>query len=307
MSWKVYINGFKSFLLLEKSHSKHTISAYLRDISKLEEFLSLEDGKLSLREVDLSKLRLFLQYLNELGLSARSQARLLSALKTFFGYLKMENLIDKDPTELLEGPKLSRKIPEVLSSEEIAKMLMAIDLSTPHGVRNRAMLETLYACGLRVSELIQLRLSDYFPNSNFIKVLGKGKKERLVPIGDTAVKHINLYIEGVRRAQLNISSEAENIIFLNRRGTGLSRVMVFSIIKTLSKQVGISKNVSPHTFRHSFATHLIEGGADLRAVQDMLGHESILTTEIYTHLDTHYLKETVFQYHPMNDRRFLER
>ncbi len=307
MSWKVYINGFKSFLLLEKSHSEHTILAYLRDISKLEEFLSLEGGKLSLKEVDLSKLRLFLQYLNELGLSTRSQARLLSALKTFFGYLKMENLIDKDPTELLEGPKLSRKIPEVLSSEEIAKMLRAIDLSTPHGVRNRAMLETLYACGLRVSELIQLRLSDYFPESNFIKVLGKGKKERLVPMGDTAVKHINLYIEGVRRPQLNISPEAENIIFLNRRGTGLSRVMVFNIIKALSKQVGISKNVSPHTFRHSFATHLIEGGADLRAVQDMLGHESILTTEIYTHLDTHYLKETVFQYHPMNDKRFLER
>ncbi|MBX2873415.1 MAG: site-specific tyrosine recombinase XerD [Saprospiraceae bacterium] len=302
-SWGPYINGFKSYLLLERSLSENTIEAYLRDIKKLVEFLELSEIHASPETLDVDQLSSFLHSLNDLGLGARSQARLLSAIKTFYKYLLMEDLIQVDPTSLLEGPRLPRKIPEVLSYEEIQRMIASIDLSEPHGVRNRAMLETLYACGLRVSELIDLRISNLYLDIGFVKVLGKGNKERIVPIGEEAVKHISYYREGVRRSMMNIHPEHTNFLFLNRRGKQLSRVMVFMVVKACAKLAGIEKNVSPHTFRHSFATHLIEGGADLKAVQDMLGHESILTTEIYTHLDTDYLRETILSFHPRNQKR----
>ena len=302
MSWKPYINGFKAYLLLERSLADNTIEAYQRDLKKLDEFLILKEYKLGPAEIETAQLSEFIFWLNELGLGARSQARVLSAIKTFFKYLLTEDVVRDDPTELLDGPRLPRKIPEVLSYDEIQAMLSSIDLSTDHGVRNRAMLETLYASGLRVSELIQLRISNLFLDIGFIKVIGKGDKERIVPIGEEAAKHIQLYMEGVRRRMTNIKKEFENFVFLNRRGKGLSRVMVFMIVKECAEAAGILKNVSPHTFRHSFATHLIEGGADLKAVQDMLGHESIITTEIYTHLDTDYLRETVMQFHPRGKR-----
>lgn len=303
MSWKSFLRGFKSYLSLERSLSRHTVDAYLRDIAKLGSFLEMQDPIPAIHDLRLKDLESFLIYLNELGLGANSQARLISALKTFFSYLLLEEVILQDPTELLDGPKLSRKIPEVLSFEEITSIYNCIDLSTPQGVRNRAMLETLYACGLRVSELIELKISNLYLDINFIKVIGKGKKERIIPIGEDAIKHINLYYEGVRRQQMNIAKGHQDILFLNRRGKGLSRVMVFHIVKNLAQAANIEKNISPHTFRHSFATHLIEGGADLKAVQDMLGHESILTTEIYTHLDTDFLRETILQYHPLNQRK----
>lgn len=299
-NWRPYINGFKAYLLLERSLSENTIDAYLRDVGKLAEFLALAEYDLSPEKLTVDHLSKFLHSLNDLGLGARSQARLISAIKTFYKYLLMEDMIQVDPTSLLEGPRLPRKIPEVLAYEEIQNMIAAIDLSEAHGVRNRAMLETLYACGLRVSELIDLRMSNLYLDIGFVKVLGKGNKERIVPIGEEAVKHIGLYIEGVRRRMMNIDPEHSNFLFLSRRGRQLSRVMVFMIVKACAKLAGIEKNVSPHTFRHSFATHLIEGGADLKAVQDMLGHESILTTEIYTHLDNDYLRETILSYHPRN-------
>lgn len=286
--------------MLERSLAANTVDAYLSDISKLVAFFELNEYDLAPQEVKTKHLEAFILWINELGLGARSQARLLSALKTYYKYLLIEDIVKDDPTELLEGPRLSRKIPEVLSYEEIQAMLAAIDLSYPHGVRNRAMLETLYACGLRVSELINLRLSNLYLDIGFVKVVGKGNKERIIPIGEEAIKHIGYYIEGVRRSMMNIHPDHINFLFLNRRGKKLSRVMVFLIIKELAQLAGIEKTVSPHTFRHSFATHLIEGGADLKAVQDMLGHESILTTEIYTHLDTDFLKETVLSYHPRN-------
>lgn len=299
-NWRPYINGFKAYLLLERSLSENTIEAYIRDIEKLVEFLALAEYDLSPEALEVNHLSQFIHTLNDLGLGARSQARLISAIKTFYKYLLMEDLIQINPTALLEGPRLPRKIPEVLYYEEIQSMIATIDLSHPHGVRNRAMLETLYACGLRVSELTDLRLSNLSLDIGYIKVLGKGNKERIVPIGEEAVKHIGLYIEGVRRRMMNIDSEHSNFLFLNRRGKQLSRIMVFMIVKECAQLAGIEKNVSPHTFRHSFATHLIEGGANLRAVQDMLGHESILTTEIYTHLNTDFLRETILSYHPRN-------
>lgn len=302
MNWPTVLKGFKAYLMLERALSQHTIEAYLSDMGKLEQFIQLSGLELQPAQVSTDHLSAFLMWLNELGLGARSQARLLSALKTFYKYLLTENIITTDPTELLDGPRLPRHIPEVLSFEEIQRMLQVIDLSEPHGVRNRAMLETLYACGLRVSELTELRLSHLYLDIGFVKVIGKGDKERIVPIGGDAVKHIRLYIEGVRQTMLNIHKDHANYVFLNRRGKKLSRVMVFLIIKEIAGLASIEKNVSPHTFRHSFATHLIEGGADLKAVQDMLGHESILTTEIYTHLDTEFLRETVLQYHPRNQR-----
>lgn len=300
MNWKAILKGFKAYLILERSLSDNTVEAYLNDLNKLVAYFEMKERSLRPDEVQLTDLQGFLKWIYQIGLSARSQARLISALKTFYKYLLLEDMVSDDPTELLDAPKLLRKIPEVLSFEEIQAMLDAIDLSTPHGTRNRAMLETLYACGLRVSELIELRLTNLFPDVGFIKVIGKGDKERIIPIGDSAIKHIELYIEGVRRPQMNIHPDHQNFVFLNRRGKKLSRIMVFNIVKDLAKEAGIQKNVSPHTFRHSFATHLIEGGADLKAVQDMLGHESILTTEIYTHLDTQFLRETIMQFHPLN-------
>lgn len=300
MSWSSVISGFRSYLLLERSLSGNTIDAYVSDLNKLVTWLDISQQSLQPAEITTDQLSQFIQWLNELGLGARSQARLLSALKTFYKYLQMEQITDLDPTELLDGPRLPRHIPEVLSTHEIQRMLEAVDLSTPHGVRNRAILETLYACGLRVSELTELRLSGLYMDIGFVKVTGKGNKERIVPIGEEAMKHIRLYLEGVRQGMLQIDKNHGNFLFLNRRGKKLSRVMVFMMVKEMAALAGIQKNVSPHTFRHSFASHLIEGGADLKAVQDMLGHESILTTEIYTHLDTAYLRETILQYHPRN-------
>jgi integrase/recombinase XerD len=296
--WKSFQKGFEAYLLLELSLSQHTASAYLSDLSKLIRFLELREYDCGPTSVEQHHLEAFLVWLTELGLAERSQARLLSALKTFYKYMVLEDLTTSDPTRHIDSPKLGRKIPTVLTYEEISLLFDTIDLSHPQGQRNRAILETLYACGLRVSELISLRRSDLYLDIGFVKVVGKGNKERVVPIGETATKHIRLYLEGGRRGQMNIRKGQEDILFLNRRGAGLSRVMVFNIVKSAARDAGISKNVSPHTFRHSFATHLIEGGADLKAVQDMLGHESIITTEIYTHMDTDFLRETLLQFHP---------
>lgn len=296
--WKSYQKGFEAYLLLELSLSKNTASAYQSDIEKLICYLELHNYTCSPTALEQHHLAGFLVWLTKLGLAERSQARLLSALKTFYKYMVLEDLTDTDPTQHIEAPKLGRKIPTVLTYEEINRLFEAIDLSHPQGQRNRAILETLYACGLRVSELTGLRRSDLYLDIGFVKVVGKGNKERVVPIGETAAKHIQLYLDGGRRGRLNVKRGSEDLLFLNRRGSGLSRVMVFNIVKSTAKQAGLEKSVSPHTFRHSFATHLIEGGADLKAVQDMLGHESIITTEIYTHMDTDYLRETLLQFHP---------
>lgn len=303
MDWKATINGFKAYMLLEMSLSAHTIAAYLSDLYKLKDYLAMQDIPKNPSTVGRKDLQDFLKYLNELGLAARSQARILSAIKSFYRFMILEELLDSNPAATLDSPKLGRKIPAVLSFDEIQAMLGAIDLSTNHGVRNRAMLETLYACGLRVSELVELRRSNTFLDLGFVKVTGKGDKERIVPIGEEACKHIRFYLEGVRRHLKKIEPGHENYLFLNRRGKKLTRVYVFLVVKELAKAAGIDKIVSPHTFRHSFATHLIEGGANLKAVQDMLGHASIITTEIYTHLDTEYLRETIMTYHPSNRKK----
>lgn len=301
MDWQSTIKGFGNFISLERSLSPHTREAYVHDVSKLAAFLRMRGQEAGPLDVSLEHLTQFLQWLNELGFSKRSQARLISGIKAFYRYLLIEDLISSDPTELLETPRLDRDIPEVLSFEEIQLMLEAIDLSHPQGHRNRAILETLYACGLRVSELVDLRLSNLYLDIGFVRVTGKGDKERLTPIGPEAVKYIELYLQHARRLQ-PIAKGHENYLFLNRRGKKLTRVMVFLIVKEAAAAAGIRKTVSPHTFRHSFATHLIEGGADLRAVQEMLGHESILTTEIYTHLNTDFLRETLLNFHPRGKR-----
>lgn len=303
MDWKSTLNGFKAYMMLERSLSENTIDAYIRDVDKLVQFFKIKNYEVLPTAVTTQHLKEFIGWLHGLGLEARSQARIISGLKGFYKYLLLEDITDQDPTRLLEMPRLSKKMPEVLSYDEVQKMLAAVDLSEPQGHRNRAILETLYACGLRVSELIGLRLSNLFLDVGFIKVIGKNDKERLVPIGEEAIKHILLYLNNARRLQKNIKPDHENILFLNRRGRQLSRVMVFLMVKDIAKAAGITKNVSPHTFRHSFATHLIEGGADLKAIQDMLGHESIITTEIYTHLDREYLRETVMSFHPRNQQK----
>lgn len=298
-TWQSFAKGFKAYMLLELSLSHNTIEAYLRDLGKLTQYLELNNLNISPKDAHLKLFQDFLKWLNELGLDVRSQARLISGIKAFYKYLLLEDIVQSNPTELLESPRMGRKIPEVLTYDEIQRMMSAIDHSEPQGLRNRAMLETLYACGLRVTELINIKVSNLYMEVGFIKVIGKGDKERLVPIGEEAIKHIRFYTDGVRR-HMKLKKEAENVLFLNRRGGKLSRVMVFLVVKELAKIADIEKTISPHTFRHSFATHLIEGGADLKAVQDMLGHESITTTEIYTHLDTDYLKETVLNFHPRN-------
>ncbi len=302
MEWKSLLLGFKSYLLLERSLSPNSIDAYMRDIEKLSCFAHEHLDDRSPLVIDYDDIQKFIVDINKAGLSARSQGRILSGVKAFYKYLLLEDLINDDPTELLEGPRLQRKLPDVLSVEDINKLLGAIDLSHLTGQRNRAILETLYACGLRVSELVGLKLSNYHPDVQFIKVLGKNNKERIVPIGEQAIKHIGFYITHMRNHMTVIHPDSEDILFLNRRGKMLSRKMIFTIIKELAMKAGIKKKVSPHTFRHSFATHLVEGGADLRAVQDMLGHESITTTEIYTHLDTEYLKNTILSFHPRNKK-----
>lgn len=297
MTWDSYIKQFKNYLKLERSLAENSIAAYLRDITKLKEFFEIKHKNVNPLNVKQQDLIDFFEFINELGISPYSQARLLSGIKSFFQFLLYEDLIEVDPSGLLETPKLGRKLPDVLSITEIDRLFESVDHSKPEGMRNRAMLETLYSSGLRVSELIELKISNLYSDIGFIRVIGKGSKERLVPIGSSALKYISIYKNEIRN-HLKIQSGFEDFLFLNRRGKSLSRVMIFMIIKDLIKVAGINKNISPHTFRHSFATHLIEGGADLRAVQEMLGHESITTTEIYTHLDKEYLKQIVKQYHP---------
>jgi integrase/recombinase XerD len=297
LNWKPYIQGYKSFLQLERSLSENSVEAYLHDVNKFIQFLEFKKLDLSPKDVRLKHLQEFLIWVNELGMSAPSQARMLSGIKGFYKYLLLENVLANDPTTLLEAPKLGRKLPDTLNLEDINKLIAAVDLSTPEGQRNKAILETLYSCGLRVSELVNLRISGLYFNDEFIKVTGKGDKERLVPIGSVAIKQINIYKDEIRN-HIPVKKESEDILFLNRRGGKLSRVMIFNIIKQLAFKIQLKKHISPHTFRHSFATHLIEGGADLRAVQEMLGHESITTTEIYTHLDREYLRSAIIQFHP---------
>ncbi|HNR07415.1 MAG TPA: site-specific tyrosine recombinase [Saprospiraceae bacterium] len=298
MDWHSSVKGFKAYLKMERGLSVNSVEAYIRDAEKLAGFALENYPKTGPEKISLSHLEAFVQFLDQGGLDERSQARVRSGVRAFYKYLLVEDLVMDDPTELLEGPRLMKKYPDVLSLDEINALLALVDLSTDSGVRNRAMLETLYACGLRVSELINLRLSMLYPDLGFVKVIGKNNKERIVPIGSEALKHIHLYLEGVRRRMPHIAPGHEDILFLNLRGKKCSRIMVFKLIKDLAAKAGIHKKVSPHTFRHSFATHLVERGADLKAVQDMLGHESITTTEIYTHLDTDYLRETLYRFHP---------
>ena len=295
--WDSYKKGFKVFLQLEKSLSKHSIEAYLHDLQLLTNYFTLNELSLAPDGVQLQHLQDFLKYLSQLGLSASSQARILSGLRQFFRYCLLEQIIRVDPAALIDAPRLKRALPDVLSFEEIEQMLGCIDLSKAEGGRNKAILETMYSCGLRVSEATQLKISQLYLDLGYIRVTGKGDKERLIPIGSSAIKYIRIYKDDIRVHQ-PIQKGKEDFLFLNRRGSPLSRVMVFLIIKELALAAGIKKNVSPHTFRHSFATHLVEGGADLRAVQEMLGHESITTTEIYTHLDREYLRKTLEQFHP---------
>ena len=297
MQWASIIKGFQAYLKLERSVSANTSSAYVRDVALLESFLESELGGKSLNQVDFSDLKEFIAWIHGRGMSASSQARILSGIKTFFHFLVLEGLLSDNPTTLLESPKLSRKLPDTLSIHEINSLIDALDLSKPEGMRNKAILEMLYGCGLRVSEVVDLKISNLFLDIELVKILGKGNKERLVPIGSEAAKFLQIWLQEVR-IHLKIKPGQENWVFLNNRGSSLSRVMVFLIIKGLATKIGLKKTISPHTFRHSFATHLLEGGADLRAVQEMLGHESITTTEIYTHLDRDYLKSTILQYHP---------
>ncbi len=297
MNWQQAIKGFQAYLRLERSLSANSVEAYLRDVDKLAQFAQRSDGAILPANITLAHLRDFVTWVVELGMIPASQARIISGVKAFFKYLLLDNRITNDPSELLEAPKTQRKLPDTLSYEEINRMIAAIDLSKPEGPRNKAMLEMLYGSGLRVSELTELKLSNLYLDIEFVKVTGKGSKERLVPMGEAAIKALRIWI-GEVRAHWKVKPGEEDIVFLNRRGSRLSRVYVFMLIKSLAAEVGIRKIISPHTFRHSFATHLVEGGADLRAVQEMLGHESITTTEIYTHLDREYLKSTIIQYHP---------
>lgn len=295
----VLLKSFITYLRLERSLSPNSIVAYQNDIEKLLSFIHAQKSEKSIKQQSLQDLQLFIKSLAEIGLSARSQARIISGVKSFYGYLLLDKQIETDPTDLLELPRLGMKLPETLDLVEIDAMIAEIDRSKPEGERNKAILETLYSCGLRVSELIGLKISNIYAEDSFIRVIGKGDKERLIPIGQQALHQIDIYMNQVR-IHLNIQKGYEDYLFLNRRGKQLTRNMIFIIIKDLAERAGIHKNISPHTFRHSFATHLVEGGADLRAVQEMLGHESIITTEIYTHLDRSYLKAEILNHHPRN-------
>jgi integrase/recombinase XerD len=295
--WDSYKKGFKAYLQLEKSLSDNSVQAYLRDMNRLTDFLLEFKIEKTPGDISLRDLQQYLKWLNKLGMTASSQARMISAIRTFYKYCALEDISKNDPSLLLESPKLKRTLPDVLSFEEIEKIIDAIDLSKAEGVRNKAILETMYSCGLRVSEIVNLRISQLYLDVGFIRVTGKGDKERLVPVGKSATKHISIYKNDVR-VHSAVKQGYEDILFLNNRGSRLSRVMIFLVIKDLAQKAGIHKKISPHTFRHSFATHLIEGGAGLRAVQEMLGHESITSTEIYTHLDREFLRKTLEQFHP---------
>jgi integrase/recombinase XerD len=292
-----YRKPFKTYLLLERGLSENSVDAYLNDVDKLFQYFEVVQKEFVAKNIVPDDLFKFVTWLSELGMLGNTQARVISGLKSFFNFLQLEEIIDSDPTEQLESPKVSRKLPDVLNIIEINSLIGAIDASKPDGMRNKAMIEVLYGCGLRVTELISLRISDINANEEYIRVIGKGDKERMIPIGETALRLINIYLREVR-VHLSIKKGNEDFVFLSRLGTSLSRISVFTMIKSLAERIGLQKNISPHTFRHSFATHLIEGGADLRAVQEMLGHSSITTTEVYTHLDRDYLKGMVTQFHP---------
>jgi len=295
--WESYKKGYKAHLQLEKSLSENSVEAYLHDIEKLTTWILEKNKQKTPQQIVLKDLENFIRWVSELGMTPGSQARIISGLRSFFKYCLQEQVITTDPTTLLESPKLKRSLPDILSFEEIESIIDSIDLSKPEGGRNKAILETLYSCGLRVTEIVNLKISCLYLDAGFVRVIGKGDKERLVPVGQTAIKYINIYRDDIR-VHIGVQPGNEDILFLNRRGSRLSRVMIFLIIKELAKTAGIKKTISPHTFRHSFATHLVEGGADLRAVQEMLGHESITTTEIYTHLDREFLRSTLQQFHP---------
>ncbi len=297
MNWQGAIKEFRSYLQLEKSLSENSVEAYLHDIEKLVQFLELKNEKISPETVSRQHLEEYLVFLNEIGINDRSQARMISGIRAFYKFLLVDDLIEQDPSQLLDLPKLSRKLPDTLSIDEINKIIDVIDLSSPEGQRNKAIFEILYSCGLRVTELVELKISELYLEVGFIKVKGKGDKERLVPIGKSAVKYIQIYLQTIR-PHIPVKKGFEDHVFLNRRGAKLTRVYIFMLLKILAEKAGIQKTISPHTFRHSFATHLIEGGADLRAVQEMLGHESITTTEIYTHIDKEFLRATLIQFHP---------
>jgi integrase/recombinase XerD len=295
--WEAYKKGFKSYLQLEKSLSENSVDAYVHDIEKFTQFLVQNNIEKNPKDVGLNDLEDFLKWINKLGMTPASQARIVSGLRSFYKFCNQEQISQTDPTALLEAPKLAKHLPDTLSFSEIEKIISVIDLSTPEGGRNKAIIETLYSCGLRVSELVNLKLSCLYFDNEYVRIIGKGDKERLVPIGTSAIKYIKIYLENIR-VHMPVIPGNEDVVFLNRRGRKLSRVMIFLIIKDLAKKASVTKKISPHTFRHSFATHLVEGGADLRAVQEMLGHESITTTEIYTHLDREYLRDTLQQFHP---------
>jgi integrase/recombinase XerD len=297
MKWDESIKGFEQYLRLEKGLSVNSINAYINDINKLLDFIKTNFKGVTPQKVRLNHLKNFVEWLNGRGVSPRTQARTISGIKSYFKHLLIEEKITSDPTALLESPKIGRKLPDVLSIEEIDSLIDAVDIEKPEGQRNKAILETLYSCGLRVSELVNLKISNLFFDQGYVKVEGKANKERLVPISQRAIVEINKYVSGYRKT-LKVVPAAKDILFLNRRGQILSRVMIFTVIKNLANDINLNKRISPHTFRHSFATHLIDGGADLRSVQEMLGHESILTTEIYTHLNREYLKDTINQFHP---------
>ncbi|MEX1001996.1 MAG: site-specific tyrosine recombinase XerD [Crocinitomicaceae bacterium] len=298
-SWIKYKKDYRTYLKIEKSLSPNSVEAYLRDFDKLTQFLEAASSEKKPQQIELSDLQKMIRWISELGISARSQARIISGIRNFFFFLILENEIEQDPSELLELPKIGKKLPEVLSIEEIDELKSAIDMSKQEGHRNRAIIETLYSCGLRVSELINLQITNIYSEEGFMRVIGKGNKERLVPLSPSVIKEIDIYQTLVRVHQ-DIKTGHEDFVFLNRRGAQLTRVMIFTIIKQLSEEIGLKKRISPHTFRHSFATHMVEGGANLRAVQEMLGHESISTTEIYTHLSNDVLKEAIISFHPRN-------
>ena len=297
MIWQTSIKAFEGYLRIERGLSDNSVESYVRDISKLDQYVEMEKKSVSPEKLLLSDLQDFVRFVAELGMETSSQARLISGVRAFYRYMNLSGAMDSDPSELLMQPKVGRKLPDIINNEEIDELIAAIDLSKAEGERNKAILEVLYACGLRVSELTELKISNLYLKDEFIKVVGKGSKERLVPIGHSAIKQLNIYINQVRVHQ-KIQNGFEDFVFLNRRGKSLTRVMIFTIIKDLAERIGMKKTISPHTFRHSFASELVERGADLRAVQEMLGHESITTTEIYTHLDRQYLRSTIMQFHP---------
>ena len=298
MSWNVYIRGYQNYLQIEKSLSKNTIDGYCRDIKKLNNFFNGNDDKKKIEEVNYQDFQNYLSYLNDLKINARSQSRVISSMRSFFKFLILEKIIKENPTELLENPKTGKKLPEFLTIEEIELLVNQIDRSKKEGERNLAIIEVLYGCGLRVTELIELKISEIYWEEGFIRIIGKGNKERLVPLGKIASKHLKIYLNEIRVHQ-KVKDLFVDHVFINKNGSKISRVMIFKIVKKLTEKAGIQKNISPHSLRHSFATHLVEGGADLRSVQEMLGHQSITTTEVYTHLDKNYLKQAILDHHPL--------